>query len=112
MIPGVTNLLERSTTVAPAGGCTDGPISRMRPSSITMVTPACAGDPVPSMTVALVSAIGCAAAAPIARAPATPAIKIARIGLLQLRGEKRKALVAESLPAAGPIWPLRPAASQ
>jgi hypothetical protein len=36
----------------------------MRPPSITMVTPLCAGDPVPSITVALVSAIVCAVASP------------------------------------------------
>src|SRR5256886_1430575 len=62
MMPGKMNLPERSTTVAPAGAeiLDVGPMSRMWPFSITMVTSFCGPAPVPSMTVACVRAVTCA----------------------------------------------------
>src|SRR5215467_2654588 len=67
MIPGVTNLPLRSATVAPAGlGIfDDGPMSRMRPFCITIVTSLWGSAPVPSMTVAWLSTVTCAVAAPV-----------------------------------------------
>src|SRR5438094_2344268 len=64
MMPGKMNLPERSTTVAPAGAeiLDVGPMSRMWPFSITMVTSFCGPAPVPSMTVACVRAVTCAEA--------------------------------------------------
>src|SRR5437773_3015566 len=62
MMPGTMNLPVRSTTVAPAGAeiLDVGPMSRMWPFSITMVTSFCGPAPVPSMTVACVRAVTCA----------------------------------------------------
>src|SRR5215510_1976370 len=67
MIPGVINLPLTSTTVAPAGlGIfDDGPMSRMRPFSITIVTSLWGSAPVPSMTVAWLSTVTCAVAVPV-----------------------------------------------
>src|SRR5262245_50469907 len=64
MMPGTMNLPVRSITVAPAGAVTPGPMSRMRPFSITTVTPACGGAPLPSISVALRRTVTCAAALP------------------------------------------------
>src|SRR5262245_28509948 len=63
MIPGTTNFPVRSITVAPVGAAAPGPMSRMRPLSITIVTLLCGGAPLPSMSVALRRTVTCAAAA-------------------------------------------------
>src|SRR5262245_50280838 len=68
IMPGVTNLPERSVTFAPFGTDTCGPISRMRPFSITIVTPACGADPVPSIRVAFFRTVIWAEAEPVTKA--------------------------------------------
>ena len=83
MMPGTTNLPVRSCTTAPAGTALpdDGFISRMRPFSITMVTSCCGAAPVPSMTVAWVRTVTCAATpaannSVVARTTSRPAFPI------------------------------------
>jgi hypothetical protein len=66
MMPGTMNLFASFTTSAPAGMETRaaGPISRMRPPSITIVTSFCGAAPVPSITVAPVRTVVCADVVP------------------------------------------------
>ena len=77
MIPGTTYLPVRSTKVVSGRAavkersCGAGRISTMRPPSITIVTLACGGEPVPSMTVAFVRMVTWAAALVPSSAAAT-----------------------------------------
>src|SRR3954453_16255692 len=68
MMPGTTNLPVRSITVAFGGAARPAAICRMRPFSITIVTSRCGAAPLPSITVAWVRAVVCAAALPLTSA--------------------------------------------
>jgi hypothetical protein len=71
MMPGTTNFPARSITVEPAGAAAPVPMSRMRPFSITIVTWACGGAPLPSISVASRMTVTCAAALPDSRTAAS-----------------------------------------